>query len=156
MFDRTMSSYGEKVLSVSPKATEALRHQTTNAAFSFLTPKLLLSQIHFVTLISSKFHLKCDYWLLAGPTIWCFFFFPPDWFQWNWALCYQRERPLGSSLSVWHTDAQSSVHHKPRVKVLFTLLDGELGKQLFTLFLVAQLAGIQRQHFSSPTPLWEP
>lgn len=49
-----------------------------------------------------------------------------------------------------------SVHHRPRVKVLFILLDGGVGKQDFTLFLEDQLTGIQRQRSSSPTPFWEP
>lgn len=36
---------------------------------SFLMQKQALSLIHFVTLSSSKLHLKYDYWLLVGPTI---------------------------------------------------------------------------------------
>lgn len=43
-----------------------------------------------------------------------------------------------------------SVHHRPRVKVLFILLDGGVGKQDFTLFLEDQLTGIQWQRSSSP------
>lgn len=49
-----------------------------------------------------------------------------------------------------------SIHHKPRVKVLFILLDGGLGNQDFALFLEDQLTGIQRQRSSFPTPFWEP